>query len=141
MTIYGGNSGYNGYSMSKRAEQARSNGKYPKTDFKKEYGLSEKLFKLFEKNKLIASYEWHHTSVYGNQTDFFEWVDEDYLAIWEEKAADIKKLARRIKKGPALRDYAATREDMERYTRDSDAAYRANKVVEDEIIAMFEEEE
>ena len=38
------NSGYVGYSRSVRASQARQNGSFPKTDFKKEYGLSAKAF-------------------------------------------------------------------------------------------------
>ncbi|MBR5898580.1 MAG: hypothetical protein IKZ14_03835 [Muribaculaceae bacterium] len=37
--IFGGNSGYVGYSMSKRAAEAREEGRYPKTDFKKVYRI------------------------------------------------------------------------------------------------------
>ena len=38
----GGNKGYVGYSMSKRAQRARGEGRYPKTDFKREYNIGEK---------------------------------------------------------------------------------------------------
>lgn len=39
MKRIGGNSGYVGYSMSKRAVSARNEGAYPKTDFKKNIQL------------------------------------------------------------------------------------------------------
>ena len=44
MKTFGGNSGYVGYSMSKRALNARNEGSYPKTDFKKEYSVTASHF-------------------------------------------------------------------------------------------------
>ena len=63
--LVGGNSGYVGYSMSKRAEQAREEGRYPKTDFKKVYNISDKTLKALVSAGIIDDNEWHHTSKYG----------------------------------------------------------------------------
>ena len=60
--LVGGNSGYVGYSMSKRAEQAREEGRYPKTDFKKVYNISDKTLKALVSAGIIDDNEWHHTS-------------------------------------------------------------------------------
>ena len=65
-------SGYVGWSESIRSHTAKECGIYPKTQFKKEYHISEKLFQEileaggFEK-------EWHHTSKFFNKTDFYKW--------------------------------------------------------------------
>lgn len=115
MSIYGGNSGYIGYSMSKRAKQARNQGIFPKTDFKKEYGISERLFKIFTEIDCIYVSEWHHTSKFGNATDFYDWRD-GALDIWESNQNEIKKLARKMKKSPRLMDFPATVEGMNQYT-------------------------
>ena len=60
--LVGGNSGYVGYSMSKRAEQAREEGRYPKTDFKKVYNISDKTLKALVSAGIIDDNEWHHAS-------------------------------------------------------------------------------
>ena len=96
-SLFGGNSGYVGYSMSKRAARAREEGRYPKTDFRKEYGVTAKSFDELVDAKIIASGEWHHTSKFGNETKFYGW-DEDYYAdIYEENKAVIDKLSRERK--------------------------------------------
>ena len=78
---YGGNSGYVGYSMSVRAAEAREDGKYPKTDFCREYGISPKLLTALVEAGVVSDSEWHHTSMYGNRTTFYEWV-QDGVAEW-----------------------------------------------------------
>ena len=96
-SLFGGNSGYVGYSMSKLAARAREEGRYPKTDFRKEYGVTAKSFDELVDAKIIASGEWHHTSKFGNETKFYGW-DEDYYAdIYEENKAVIDKLSRERK--------------------------------------------
>lgn len=62
------NRGYIGFSMSVRAAEARNENKFPKSDFKKTYGISEK---DFQSVKDLLEYEWHHTSKFFNKTDFF----------------------------------------------------------------------
>lgn len=74
---YGGNSGYVGYSMSVRAAEAREEGKYPKTDFCRYYKVSPKLLAALVDARLINDSEWHHTSMYGNRTTFYEWQCHD----------------------------------------------------------------
>ena len=70
---YGGNSGYIGYSMSKRAAEAREEGRYPKTDFKKVYDMPQVTLDALVEAGVINDKEWHHTSVYGNKTTFYGW--------------------------------------------------------------------
>lgn len=138
MTTFGGNSGYVGYSMSKRAAQARREGKFPKTDFKKEYGLSEKLFNVLCDADIICSYEWHHTSKYGSCTAFYEWVFDEYLDIWLEKSSEIKKLARGLKNRPRIDNYPATQEGMDKFTADCDEVYRFNQSIVNSIKDIFD---
>lgn len=93
--VYGGNSGYVGYSMSKRAAQAREEGKYPKTDFKKIYHVPDKLFNLLVNEYLIDDREWHHTSSYGNRTTFYSWTNEAVKDCYSNNLDDIKKMFRK----------------------------------------------
>lgn len=139
MKTIGGNSGYIGYSMSKRAQQARNNGIFPKTDFKKEYGISDRLFKVLEEKKIIYVSEWHHTSKAGNQTNFYSWRDDSDLETWQNKEPEIESLVRKMKKGPKLTDYPATREGMDRYTIDCDSIHQHNKAISSQIENIFNE--
>ena len=70
-TTFGGNSGYAGYSESIRSIQAKEDGRYPKTILKKEYGISQKKFDELLNRGVIYKSEWHHTSMYGNKTEFY----------------------------------------------------------------------
>lgn len=110
MKTFGGNSGYVGYSMSKRASRARNEGAFPKTDFKKEYGLTAQVFDLLDKLGIIYVSEWHHTSKFGNRTNFYRWDEDEYIDIYLENEKDIKKLARGIGKEPRMDDFADFRE-------------------------------
>lgn len=80
MKAIGGNSGYIGYSESVRSYNAKKEGKYPKTLFKKEYGITEKKFKELEERGVISISEWHHTSKFGNKTDF--WAVNDFVLFY-----------------------------------------------------------
>ena len=83
---FGGNSGYDGYSMSIRAKEAREEGRYPKTDFKKVYGINDRTLEVLVDLKVIDNTEWHHTSKYGNKTTFYSWYDEnDFITYSENK--------------------------------------------------------
>ena len=86
-TYYGGNSGYVGYSMSKRAFNAREDGAYPKTDFKKNYNISQPLLDILVNAGVVSDDEWHHTSMYGNKTTFYRWNDFAYKAFSENRDA------------------------------------------------------
>ena len=140
MKSFGGNIGYVGYSMSKRAQQARNNGIFPKTDFKKEFGISERLFKVLEEKKIVYVSEWHHTSKVGNRTNFYSWRDGSDLGIWINKESEINSLVRKIKKEPKLMDYPATREGMDRYTIDCETIHQYNKAISEQIENIFNEE-
>ncbi len=80
MNAIGGNSGYIGYSESVRSYNAKKDGKYPKTVFKKEYSITEKKFKELEERGVISISEWHHTSKFGNKTDF--WAVNDFVLFY-----------------------------------------------------------
>jgi hypothetical protein len=98
MKAFGGNSGYVGYSISVRAVQAKNDGKYPKTEFKKVYSVSAKQFDALLYDGIICGSEWHHTSKYGNRTTFYEIVDPIlfYARIGQmERAFELYKRTRR----------------------------------------------
>ena len=90
--LVGGNSGYVGYSMSKRAAASRSEGRYPKTDFKKEYGVSEKTLQALVDADVVSNSEWHHTSKYGNKTTFYSWNGRYYHDVYLENKDAVLKL-------------------------------------------------
>lgn len=94
--VFGGNSGYVGYSMSKRAAQAREDGRYPKTDFRKEYSVTPKTFDALVDAGVIDSGEWHHTSMYGNKTPFYGWKPM-YDAVYAANKKEVDKMARTLK--------------------------------------------
>ena len=123
--------------MSKRAVNARNEGKLPKTDFKKEYGISGKLFNILSNIGVIGIQEWHHTSMYGNRTDFYGWNDEEDSGIWNERCKEIKALARRVKKLPKMSDYPITREGMDLYTIDCNRITSENKTIINSIKTIF----
>lgn len=99
----GGNSGYVGYSMSVRASNARKDGKYPKTDFKKIYGLTDKTLTTLVDLGIISNNEWHHTSKFGNKTIFYSWEYKSFQLYYE---ANKPIVIERIKKNEldTLRD-------------------------------------
>jgi len=89
----GGNSGYVGYSMSKRAASARENGKFPKTDFKKEYSVTENSLSSLVDAGIINNREWHHTSKFGNKTTFYQWTEDYHQDIYAENKKEIDKIS------------------------------------------------
>ncbi len=90
---FGGNSGYVGYSMSKRAKDARNDGKYPKTDFKKEYHITDNSLNSLIDAGYINNNEWHHTSKYGNKTIFYSWDEDYYFDIYISNKKEIDKIS------------------------------------------------
>ena len=107
--LYGGNSGYIDYSMSKRAAGARANGRYPKTDFKKVYGLTDNVLAALVEMGYIDNREWHHTSKFGNRTVFYGWDDDIYNEIYQQHKKEIDKLIRNNQvddAGDILSEYA-----------------------------------
>ena len=137
MTIFGGNKGYVGYSMSKRASAARSEGKFPKTDFKREYDMSERVFQALLSIGSICTYEWHHTSKYGNVTRFYEWRDDDEFALWQKVMGEVKKLARKMKKNPSMNDYPLTIEGMDMWAHDVSEVRVHNDEIINKIVELF----
>lgn len=63
--------GYINYSESVNSYNAKQDGRFPKTLFKKEWNLSEKKFHELVNRGLIAITEWHHTSKEYNRTNFY----------------------------------------------------------------------
>lgn len=81
--IFGGNSGYVGYSKSKRAVEAEERGLRSKSQMNKEFAdLINQILVVNGANKVtlkqikdslnfIRADEWHHTSKFGNQTNYY----------------------------------------------------------------------
>lgn len=137
---YGGNSGYVGYSMSKRAAQARAEGRFPKTDFKREYGVTEKSFNVLVKIGAIDDSEWHHTSKYGNKTTFYRWDDDFYESVYRDNKTEIDKLTRAYQpKLPKMEDYPLTQEGMDAFTKEHERVIAENKTVLNAIEARIDE--
>ena len=131
----GGNRGYVGYSMSKRAAAAREEGRYPKTDFKKEYGVTEKALDALVKAGIINNSEWHHTSVYGNKTTFYGWDEGYYADIYAENKSVIDKLAREGKNDEIETIFSKhpitlrAEKERERRTREAHAEHEREKAI------------
>ena len=80
---FGGNSGYVGYSKSKRAVAAENRGLRSKSQMDKSFadevneiiiengGSPVSLKAIKDALPLIRADEWHHTSMYGNKTDYY----------------------------------------------------------------------
>lgn len=80
---FGGNSGYVGYSKSKRAVDAENRGLRSKSQMDSDFlndvnelivaygGNPVSLAQIKRNLKDIARDEWHHTSKYGNKTDYY----------------------------------------------------------------------
>lgn len=95
-TVFGGNSGYVGYSLSKRAAEAKEEGRYPKTEFKKEYHITEKSLGALTRLGFIDNSEWHHTSMYGNKTPFYDWVEDEFAEDYLKHKKEIDALCKGI---------------------------------------------
>ena len=95
-TVFGGNSGYVGYSMSKRAAEAKEEGRYPKTEFKKEYHITEKSLDMLTRLGFIDNSEWHHTSMYGNKTPFYGWTEDELADDYLKHKKEIDTLCKGI---------------------------------------------
>lgn len=109
MKSIGGNSGYVGYSMSKRALKARNEGSFPKTDFKKEYSIATSHFDYLLKAGIIYVSEWHHTSRYGNKTDFYRWDEDEYIDIYLQIKKNISSIIKSVGNAPRMKDYPIDR--------------------------------
>ena len=95
-TVFGGNSGYVGYSMSKRAAEAKEEGRYPKTEFKREYHITEKSLDMLTSLGFIDNSEWHHTSMYGNKTPFYGWTEDEFADDYLKHKKEIDTLCKGI---------------------------------------------
>jgi len=83
---FGGNSGYVGYSMSKRAANAYEDGKLT-------YSKLPTWAKRMVDSGMATTDEWHHTSSYGNQTPFYN-VQQffDHLTDEEREKYDVENI-------------------------------------------------
>lgn len=122
----GGNKGYVGYSMSKRAQRARGEGKYPKTDFKREYNIGEKPFSVLLETGFISDSEWHHTSSHGNRTKFCAWIEPWMADAYTENKAEIDRLcrdylAKNTERANLRGDWQEIAPEMERIDKEKDS--------------------
>lgn len=89
--FFGGNSGYQGYSMSNRALEVYDNGKIP-------YIKLPMWAKNMVNTGIATTDEWHHTSVYGNKTPFYhidqfkENLTENNIKELENNNVDINQI-------------------------------------------------
>ena len=95
-TVFGGNSGYVGYSMSKRAAEAKEEGRYPKTEFRREYHITAKSLDMLASLGFINNSEWHHTSMYGNKTPFYSWTEDELAGDYLKHKKEVDTLCKGI---------------------------------------------
>lgn len=95
-TVFGGNSGYVGYSMSKRAAEAKEEGRYPKTEFRREYHITAKSLDTLTSLGFIDNSEWHHTSMYGNKTPFYGWAEDEFADDYLKHKKEVDTLCKGI---------------------------------------------
>ena len=95
-TVFGGNSGYVGYSMSKRAVEAKEEGRYPKTEFRREYHITAKSLDMLTSLGFIDNSEWHHTSMYGNKTPFYGWAEDEFADDYLKHKKEVDTLCKGI---------------------------------------------
>ncbi|EGQ19291.1 ADP-ribosyltransferase-containing protein [Prevotella pallens] len=95
-TVFGGNSGYVGYSMSKRAAEAKEEGRYPKTEFRREYHITAKSLDMLTSLGFIDNSEWHHTSMYGNKTPFYGWTEDEFADDYLKHKKEVDTLCKGI---------------------------------------------
>ena len=95
-TVFGGNSGYVGYSMSKRAAEAKEEGRYPKTEFRREYHITAKSLDMLTSLGFINNSEWHHTSMYGNKTPFYGWTEDELADDYLKHKKEVDTLCKGI---------------------------------------------
>ena len=130
--IVGGNSGYVGYSMSKRAAEAKEKGRFPKTQFVKEYRVPASHLDALVEAEIINNDEWHHTSKFGNKTTFYSWSDDVYQQAYNTNKDSINELAKQYNEADSLakrREIASEIYDVIEHT-DEVVAYREQEAKE-----------
>lgn len=136
---FGGNSGYVGYSMSKRAAEARENGRFPKTDFKKEYGLTDKAFDALVEVGIIDDSEWHHTSKFGNRTTFYGWEEKEYADYYAEHKSDIDKKAREGQIDAIKKEFSAFDDVIEELREEEEKKRKEKREMETRLLNEYKE--
>ena len=126
------NSGYIGYSMSRRAAEAYEDGEMPKSKWTKKAMVAaiqsycDEFDMLFDPDLLKGMHKdevferffhessWHHTSKFFNETDFYK-LDEDALADRFPELSDEQleeREATRAAERQAIEEEKAVRETM-----------------------------
>lgn len=85
--------GYINRSISRRGAFAKEKGIYPKTQFKQEYKISQRIFNILIDIGYIVYSEWHHTSAFLNKTEFYRWVDWDVMLVVLRNKQKLRKLS------------------------------------------------
>lgn len=122
MKSIGGNRGYIGYSISVNGYNAKREGKYPKTEFKRQYEMSEKIFKSLVENGIVYVSEWHHTSKFGNRTDFYAWECEDFREFYERNTDVVKLMIKNDE--DYVSKFEAFRNEQEKYREEEEIRIR-----------------
>jgi hypothetical protein len=144
-SIYGGNRGYVGYSKSVRAVEAEEEGKRSVSNFDKEFvdNVNEilqsvgadpiNITRAKQLAKEVAPDEWHHTSMYGNKTNYYspETIARAAMSESQEEAFDQAEMERWQAEQEELHKQheEAMRQNRERTAR----AYAAERAFEQVI--------
>lgn len=127
--VFGGNKGYVGYSKSKRAARAEDRGLRNKSQMNKDFAdevnaLIQAQFpdakvvtlkEIKEALTQIRADEWHHTSMYGNRTNYYsaERIAEHFMPESEEERALREKAAQQeVQRGTLKEEQSRLQEEI-----------------------------
>lgn len=154
------NSGYIGYSMSRRAAEAYEDGEMPKSKWTKKAMVAaiqsycDEFDMLFDPDLLKGMHKdevferffhessWHHTSKFFNETDFYK-LDEDAVCGSFRPMTDAEVAERDAMRRQAIEEEKAVREAMraaEIEQLDRHRAYREEHGFASDTVAAFAHE-
>lgn len=114
---------------------ARRAGKLPKSEFKREFGMTEKEFCVLQKAGMIGCYERHKTL--KGWKEYFEWVVCTYEECWFEHYDEIRRLVRSVKEPPANKKFPLNDEGTKAFLRECQRRRVINKKALQEIHSLL----
>lgn len=94
---------------------------------------------FLEEAGIIYVSEWHHTSKYGNRTDFYRWSEDEYIDLYLSVKKELSSLIKSVGKAPKMAGYSI--ENMQQFCMEHDAYIQRKKEVIKKIQDIFYNED
>lgn len=114
---------------------ARRAGKLPKAEFKRTFGMTEKMFCVLVKAGMIGCFERHKTL--KGWKEYFEWVVCTYEECWYTHYDEIARLVRSMKEPPANKKFPLNDEGTKAFLRECQRRRVTNKKALQEIQSLL----